>query len=376
MRKLATRTIAMPVALAACVAAHGAPAAAAPPERPLAALPYTPGLDLEAMDRSVDPCADFYRYACGGWERANPLPPDQSVWDVYRKLADANQRFLWGILDGLAKAPPHRTPAQQKIGDHFNACMDEAAAERRGVKPLHPWFAAIDRMRTRRDLAPLLARLHAAFNDEGLFFAFTSNQDFEDATRVIAFADAGGLGLPERDYYTRDDDKSKALRTRYVEHVTRMFRLLGHRPDIAGREAAVVMSMETALAQASLNLVERRDPYRMYHKVNGAGLQALTPQFDWPRYLRDVGVPGVATFNVTEPAFYQALDREWSARSVDDLRTYLRWHVVKAMAPYLSSAFVNESFAFYGRTLHGAEQLRPRWKRCVTLVDTQIGEAL
>jgi len=352
--------------------AHAAPAQ----ERPLTALPYTPGVDLGAIDRAADPCIDFYQFVCGGWERNNPIPPDQSSWDIYSKLADDSRRFLWGILADLAKAPSHRTPPQQKIGDYFSACMDEAAVERHGAKPLHPWFAAIDRMRGKRDLAPLLARLHGALGDPGLFFGFTSSQDFEDATRVIAFAEAGGLGLPDRDYYVSDDDPSRKLRAQYVAHVTRMFRLLGHRPDVASREAAVVLGIETALAQASLTKVERRDPYRLYHKVDAAGLQALTPQFDWPRYLRDAGVAGLNTFNVTQPAFYQALDAQIASRSLDDLRTYLRWHVARSMAPYLSSAFVDENFAFYGRTLRGAETLRPRWKRCVALVDAQLGEAL
>ena len=372
MRKIFRRMV--PV-LACALAAHAA-GAAPEPDRPLTAFPYTPGLDVTAMDRAVDPCVDFYHYACGAWQKNNPIPPDQSSWDVYRKLSEENQQFLWGILASLAKAPPHRTPAQQKIGDYFSACMDEAAVERHGAKPLHPWLAAIDRLRNKRDLAPLLAQLHEALGDSGVFFGFTSNQDFEDATRVIAFADAGGLGLPDRDYYTRDDDASRKLRAQYVDHVARTFRLLGHRPDAASREANAVMTIETALAQGSLTRVERRDPYKLYHKVDRAGLQALTPQFDWPRYLRDAGVAGVDTFNVAQPAFYQALDRQLGERSLEDIRTYLRWHVVRAMAPYLSSPFVNENFAFYGRTLRGAEQLRPRWKRCVSQVDAELGEAL
>ena len=352
--------------------------AKAPPqaERPITALPYTPGLDLHAMDRSADPCVDFYRYACGGWLAANPIPADQSSWHVYGKLHDANQRYLWGILGEVAKPVPRRTSTQQKIGDYFSACMDEAAIERRGVKPLHRWLAAIDRLRARRDVAPLLAQLHMALGDSGLFFGFGSSQDFEDATRVIAFADAGGLGLPDRDYYVKDDEASKTLRTQYAAHVARTFRLLGHAADAAQREAAVVMSVETALAQASLTQVDRRDPYKLYHKMDVAGLRALTPQFDWPRYLRTLGLGAVTTFNVTEPEFYRALDREWTTRSVDDMRTYLRWHVVHAMAPYLSTAFVNENFAFFSHTLSGTPQLRPRWKRCVALVDAQLGEAL
>ena len=370
----------MMVALALlAVAAHAQTVAKspAPAERPLAALPYTPGLDVSAMDRTADPCVEFYRYACGGWERNNPIPADQSSWHVYGKLQDDNQRYLWGILATLAKATTHRTPPQQKIGDYFSACMDEAAVERRGARPLHAWLAAIDRLRNKRDLPVLLARLHRDVGDRGPFFAFGSNQDFADATQVIAFADAGGLGLPDRDYYFKDDDASRKIRAQYVEHVGRMLRLLGRRPEVADREAAGIMALETALAQASLAKVDRRDPYKLFHKVDSAGLQALTPQFDWTRYLRASGVPaGTGSINVTEPAFYEGLQQQLTSRSLDEIQAYLRWHVAHAMAPYLSSRFVDENFAFYSRTVRGIPQQRPRWKRCVALVDRQLGEAL
>jgi len=366
----------MAVVLAAGGHAQGADAPAASAERPLTALPYTPGLDVRAMDRTADPCSEFYRYACGGWERLNPIPADQSSWHVYGKLQDDNQRYLWGILASLAKAPAHRTAGQQKIGDYFSACMDEAAVERHGAKPLHAWLAAIDRLRSKRDLPALLARLHVDLGDHGLFFGFSSNQDFADATQVIAYASAGGLGLPDRDYYVKDDDASNVIRTQYVQHVSRMLRLAGRRPDIADREAATIVALETALAQASLTKVDRRDPQKIFHRMDLAGVQALTAQFDWTRYMRASGVPGAPPVNVTQPAFYRALDAQLSARSLDDVKAYLRWHVTHAMAPYLSSAFVDEDFAFFSRTLRGIPQQRPRWKRCVALVDIQLGEAL
>jgi len=353
--------------------ASGQPAAV---QQPLFQLPYTPGLDTSAMDRGADPCVEFYRYACGGWQQHNPIPADQSSWHVYGKLAEENQRYLWGILAALAKAPPDRSPAQQKIGDYFSACMDEAAVERHGVKPLHPWLAAIDRLRSKRDLAPLLANLHQNVGDGGLFFGLSSNQDFADATQVIAYARAGGLGLPDRDYYVKDDDASKTSRAQYVQHVARMLRLIGRRPDVAEREANGILALETALAQSSLTRVDRRDPRNLFHRMSLAGLQALTPQFDWPRYLRTAGVPGSPPVNVTQPAFYQALDAQLATRSLDEIKAYLRWHVAHAMAPYLSSAFVDENFAFFSRTLRGIPRQRPRWKRCVALVDQHLGEAL
>jgi putative endopeptidase len=347
-----------------------------PAETPLASLPYTPGLDVSAMDKSADPCVDFYRFACGGWIKNNPIPPDESRWSVYGKLARENQRFLWGILDALAKSSAGRSPAQQKIGDYFAACMDEAAVEKSGARPLKPHLGRISGMKSKRDLPAVLARLHLVTGSSGLFFGFDSNQDYADATRVIAFAGAGGLGLPDRDFYTKDDDKSKELRARYAAHVARMFGLLGDPPGAAGREAAKVMEIETALATASLTRTQRRDPYQLFHKMDARGLKALTPGFDWDDYLKTAGLLRLNTFNVTEPEFYRELDKLWRSLVLPDIKTYLRWHAVHATAPFLSSAFVNEDFDFFGRTLYGAPELRPRWKRCVALVDAQLGEAL
>jgi len=354
----------------------GGASPAFPAETPLAALPYTPGLDVSAMDTSADPCVDFYRYACGGWIKNNPIPPDESRWSVFGKLERENQQFLWGILDGLAKSPAGRSAAQQKIGDYFAACMDEAAVEKSGGRPLKPTLARIFRMKSKRDLPALLAQLHLATGASGLFFVFSSNQDLADSTSVIAFAESGGLGLPDRDYYTKDDDKSKELRTRYAAHVARVFGLLGDPPDAARREAAKVMEIETALAKASLTRTQRRDPYKRFHKMDAQGLKALTPGFDWDGYLETVGLSRLNTFNVTEPEFFKELDRQWRSLGLADIKTYLRWHVAHATAPFLSSAFVNEDFDFFGKTLYGAPELKPRWKRCVALVDAQLGEAL
>ena len=345
-------------------------------ETPLAALPYTPGLDVSAMDRSADPCVDFYRYACGGWIRNNPIPPDESRWSVYGKLARENQQFLWGILDELAKRSAGRSAAQQKIGDYFASCMDETAVEKSGGRPLKPQLDRIFRMKSKRDLPAVLAALHLETGAGGLFFRFASNQDLADSTSVIAFAESGGLGLPDRDFYTKDDDKSKELRTRYAAHVARMFELLGDPPGAAGREAAKVMEIETRLARASLTRTERRDPYRLFHKMDAKGLKALTPGFDWDVYLGAAGLSRLNVFNVTEPEFFKELDRQWQSLSLADIKTYLRWHAAHASAPLLSSAFVNEDFDFFGRALYGIPELKPRWKRCVALVDAQLGEAL
>ncbi len=363
-------------ALAACLCCLAFAVRAEGPETPLARLPYTPGLDPAAMDRSADPCVDFYQYACGGWMRDNPIPADQASWDVYRKLAQDNQRYLWGILDSLAKPARGRDATQRKIGDYFAACMDESAVELRGSAPLEPWLERIAALGDTARLPALLADLHLATGDDGLLFGFGSDQDYANSAQVIAFATAGGLGLPDRDYYTKDDERSRKLREEYAAHVARMFTLLGDTSDRVDAEAATVLRIETALAKASLTRVERRDPRNLFHKMDRAQLAKLTPHFDWDAYLARAGLPSVHTFNVTQPAFYEALDRELAALPVADLRTYLRWHLANATAPYLSAAFVNENFHFFGKVLHGVPELRPRWKRCVGLVDGQLGEAL
>jgi putative endopeptidase len=351
-------------------------AASAQTEKPLSSFPYTPGLDVTSMDKAADPCVDFYQYSCGGWMKKNPIPGDQARWSVYGKLSEDNQQFLWGILDQLSKQTEGRNSNQQKIGDFFNACMDEAAVNRLGAKPLQPYLDQIAAMRSLKDLPALLADLHLKLQNSSPFFSFGSNQDFENSQNVIAFAEAGGLGLPDRDYYTKTDDKSVDLRKQYVAHVQKMFELLGDKPEAAKAEAAKVLQIETALANASLTQVERRDPYKLFHKVDFKGLQAMTPDFDWSIYLRQIGLPAQNTFNVTQPAFYAGLDKELKALNIKDIKTYLRWQTAHALAPYLSDDFVNENFNFFSKTLRGVPQLSPRWKRCVSLVDQQLGEAL
>jgi putative endopeptidase len=350
--------------------------AAAPADTPITSMPYTPGLDTEFMDKTADPCVDFYQYSCGGWMKKNPIPADQPGWDVYAKLAQDNQRFLWGILDDLASKTSGRNPNQQKIGDYFAACMDESAVEKLGADPLKPYLDQINGLTSKSQLPALLAQFHLRTDSSGIFFGFSSNQDYGDSTQVIAFATAGGLGLPDRDYYTKSDAKSVELRQKYLAHVQRMLELLGDAPDAAQREAASIMAIETALAKASLTRVERREPHNLYHKVDLTQLQALSPDFDWTVYLKQAGLGQPNTFNVTEPAFYKELDHQLQTASLDDIKNYLRWHTVHSMAPFLSSAFVNEDFDFFSKTLRGVPQLRPRWKRCVGLVDRQLGEAL
>jgi endothelin-converting enzyme/putative endopeptidase len=379
MRHLIRLAFSLTVAGAGTIAAAQTAPTTAPStaqEHPATSFPYTPGLDVSAMDKSANPCEDFYQYACGGWMKNNPIPADQARWSVYGKLAQDNQRFLWGVLDELAKKKEGRNATQQKIGDYFGACMDEAAIEKQGAAPLKPYFDRIASMHSARDLPAVLAGLHKDLADEGFFFGFDSNQDFADANRVIAFAGAGGLGLPDRDSYLKTDAKSKEIRDKYVAHVANMFRLSGETPEQAQRSAAKVMEIETALAKASLSRVDKRDPYKLFHSMNGKGLQALTPGFDWHAYLAALGEPKLNNFNVTEPAFFKEFAKQLHSNDLPAIQTYLRWHVMHSLAPALSSNFDKENFAFFSKTLRGVQQQPPRWKRCVRLVDNQLGEAL
>jgi putative endopeptidase len=349
---------------------------AAKEEKPLSELPYTPSLDLNAMDQSADACTDFYQYVCGGWIAKNPIPPDQASWSVYGKLAQENEQFLWGVLEDAAKPSESRDATQQKIGDYFGACMDEAGIEKLGAAPLRPILDEISALKNRNDLASYLAKEHLRAYGSEFLFAFGSQQDFADATQVIASAAAGGLGLPDRDYYTKTDDKSKDIRSKYVDHVARMLELTGEPKAEAARHAKAVMDIETALAKASLTRVEQRDPYKLFHKMTPAQLKALAPSFDWNRYLGAYHLDKVATVNVTEPAFFKEMESRIRTVPLSDWKAYLRWHAVNARANYLSSAFVTEDFNFYRKYLRGVTEQPARWKRCVRLVDRDLGEAL
>jgi endothelin-converting enzyme/putative endopeptidase len=344
-------------------------------KRPLRSLPYTPSLDVSSMDRSVDPCVDLYAYSCGGWMKANPIPPDQARWTVYGKLQDENQQYLWGILDAVAAPDPLRSPVHAKIGDYFASCMDEEAIEGAGTAPIESYLRAMAALRSKEELAGLLARLHLA-TGSGAPFGFGADQDPKNSEQVIAFALAGGLGLPDRDYYLKKDAKSRETRSRYEAHVRKMLAMSGDAPEAAARGAQAVLRIETALAKGSLTRVERRDPYKIYHKMKVEDLQARTPSFRWSDYLAGLGGSGIVELNVTEPRFFGALEKRIRKESLADWKSYLRWHLVTEWAPYLSSAFVKEDFEFYRAYLRGVKEMQPRWKRCVSWTDRDLGEAL
>jgi endothelin-converting enzyme/putative endopeptidase len=336
-------------------------------------LQYSPSLDLTDMDRSVDPCVDFYSYSCGGWEKKNPIPADQTSWDVYRKLYEDNLAYLRAILEQASTAK-NRDAITQKIGDYYAACMNESAVETLGVKPIQPQLDAINNLSSAKQIAPLVANMQLA----GMRALFRSGpeQDPDNSDAVIFDIAQGGIGLPDRDYYLKDDAKSKETRERYLQHVQKVFELLGDSPETAKQNAAAVMRMETALAKSSLTRVERRDPYKQKHKMSPADLDKLAPAFDWASFSATAQVPKGSVLNVSWPAFLQEVNSQLTAVPLADWKSYLRFHVANSRAAYLSSAFVNEDFAFYRQYLRGAKELQPRWKRCVQYVDRDLGEAL
>jgi putative endopeptidase len=339
------------------------------------AIAYRPSLDANAMDRSVDPCADFYQYSCGGWQRSNPIPADQTAWSVYAKLSEDNRLLLRGILEQAAVAK-ERDPVTQKIGDYYHACMDAAAVQKLGAAPLKPDLDQIAAFRSPEDLARLLVRLQRESHGRSILFDASSQQDPDDSDREILGFDQAGLGLPDRDYYFNTDAKSREARVKYEAHIARVLQLLGDAPAAARSRAAGIMRLETALAGASLTKVERRDPYKLKNKMSTASLPTLAPALAWSAYVPGLKAPPAEIVNVMAPAFFKEVSKQLAAQPRSIWKDYLRFHLANGRAPYLSSAFVNEDFDFYRKYLKGAKELQPRWKRCVRLVDEQLGEAL
>jgi putative endopeptidase len=333
------------------------------------------GFNLANLDRSVSPCDDFFRFANGGWIKNHPIPADHSSWATFNMLHDRNEEVLRQILEEAAKAKGAAPgPNWQKIGDFYASCMDESQIEAAGLKPLDPEFQRIREITDRPALAVEIARLQR--EGVGAVFGFGSEQDFKDSTQVIAAAVQGGIGLPDREYYLQDDDRSKQLRDAYVQHITNMFKLMGDDPGTAGANAAVVLGIETDLAKASMDRADRRDPDKIYHKTPVAKLRELTPHLSWEDYFKDVGAHDIAAVNVEQPDFFKEVDTALLSVPLDSWKIYLRWHLIHSAAPALSTRFVEENFNFYGRTLTGTKELLPRWRRCVEATDHGLGEAL
>ncbi len=362
----------------ACTLYAQTPSAGPPP-------PKLNHFSTTAVDPALDPCTDFYKYACSKWQAANPIPADQAAWSVSSNLQIWNETVLRDTLVAAAKPNPNRTAIEQKIGDYWTACMDEAGANAAGLKSIQPLLDAIAGMKSTAQLPAILARLHmsapAAWQGEdnetvAPVLGFGPSQDFADATLVVAFFDQAGMGMPGRDYYLADNPRLKEVRAKYEQHIRKMLGLAGEPAPRAAADAAIILKMETAMARAAMDAVHRRDPKNLYHVMTLAQVKALAPSFNFDQYLKLVGAPAPKHYIVSEPAFYTGLEQLIKSEPLDHWKAYLRWWTVSQHAAYLSQPFVEQNFDFFGRTLTGAQKLQPRWRRCVRAADRDLGEAL
>lgn len=326
------------------------------------------------MNKSVDPCVDFYQYACGSWIAKNPLPSDRSRWGRFNELSAHNENMLLDIIQGAAVVRGGRSPLDQKIGDAFSSCMDTAAIEKRGIAPLKPELDQINALSDGNDIPAEIARLHR--QGIAVVFNFGAQPDAKDSNRTIATLGQGGLSLPDRDYYLKTDPKSVDIRKHFVEHMQKMFQLAGDAPEAAAAKAQSVLEFETVIARASADRVSMRDPNKRYHIMTKQELASLAPSFDWEGYFKLMNAPSFQTLNVTGPDFVKQMEATIPQQSGEAWRAYFEYHVLRARANELPDAFEKESFDFWGRYLTGAKEQRPRQFRCVQMVDRQLGDLL
>jgi putative endopeptidase len=360
--------------------------AQAKPAAPAATVaPQLDHFDVTQVDRILDPCVDFYQYTCKKWIANNPIPPDQANWWLGAKLMIWNQTVVRDILEKASANDPKRSPSEQKIGDYYASCMNEAEINAKGITAIQPELDRIAALQNKAHLPEELARLHritftlAPGTDSGsttALFGFSSGQDLDDASKVVAVLDQGGLGLPDRDYYLNIDEKSADLRRRYVEHLQKTFQLLGETPAQANEHAKTVMDLETSLAKVSLDIVKRRDPANLNHQLSLQEVRALSPAFSWDQYFKSVNAPQTDHYLVLTPEFFKGAGQLIATVPLESWKIYLRWQLVNASSSLLSEPFVDEKFEFYGRTLTGQKAQRARWRRCVQSVDRDLDEAL
>lgn len=346
------------------------------PEPPPPPPPEYVGPVLAAMDRAADPCVDFYRYACGGWLDANTIPPDQARWSrSFSEIAERNREVLRGILEAAAEAPAEDGDAE-RLGAFWNACMDEEGAEARGVAPLHGLLDEIARVKDVKGAMRVVGRLHRAGTPA--LFRLSPVGDFKDPDVYLAYLAQGGLGLPDRSYYLDEGERAEGLRRDYAAHVARILSLAGSQAAEAEADAAAarILAFETEMARSQKPRAALRDPKATYNKLDLEGLEKIAPKVPWRSFLEGAGHGGITSVNVQVPEHVEALGRLLPKTDPGTVRDYLRWHLLRANARLLSSPFVEESFAFYGKRLAGQKALEPRWKRCVELADDALGEAL
>jgi endothelin-converting enzyme/putative endopeptidase len=348
-------------------------------------LPKLEHLSASQVNSQIDPCVDFYAYTCSKFFAANPIPADQAVWGVAGPLQKWNEIVLRQTLEAAAAKTQGRSAVEQKIGDYWSSCMDESKIQISAGKEFQPEVQRIDALKTKSQLADAVAHLHMTIpgawdpQDPATFapvFGFTAAQDYNDATKILAQFDQGGMALFGREFYLKDDAKSVEIRKAYVAHMTNMLKLAGEPQAQAASDAAVVLEMETAMANAAMDIVKRRDPKNTNNKMTLAQVEQLAPSFDWKRYLSLVHAPATPKYIVTSPDFFRGLEKLIQQHPIEHWKAYLKWHVVHGSAGLLSQEFVDENFNFFARTMFGVPQLTPRWRRCVRSTDRFLGEAL
>jgi endothelin-converting enzyme/putative endopeptidase len=354
-------------------------------KNPADELPKLQHLSADQVTPQIDPCTDFYQYACSKFFAANPIPPDQSAWGVAGPLLKWNETVMRQALEAAAAKKQGRTAVEQKIGDYWSSCMDESKVETASAKAFQLELKRIDALTQKSQLVDELAHQHATIGNAWLvddnatfapMFGFSAIQDYDEAEKTAAQFDQGGFALPGRDFYLNDDAKSVELRKQYLAHVTNMLKLTGEPASQAAADAAIVLQMETELAKSAMDVVKRRDPKNINNKMTLAQLQKLSPSFDWQRYLTLVHAPAQQTFLVTSPDFFRGLEQAIQQHPIAHWKVYLKWHLAHDSALYLGKAFVNENFNFFNHTLAGTPELPPRWRRCVHSADDALGEAL
>jgi putative endopeptidase len=359
-----------------------ATAGAAAETKPAAKLEH---FDPNLTDQSLNPCDDFYKYACNKWLTANPIPADQVYWSTGSSLEEWNENVLRETLEASSKNDPARSAVQQKIGDYWAACMDESGIEAAGLKPLQPELDRIAALKSKKELTLEIAHLHRLYpgawqqgdnQTNSPFFGFTGQQDYDDASKVVAQLDQGGLSLPNRDFYIKTDDKSVETLKKYRAHLQKMFVLAGEPEAQASTDASTVIELETAMAQAQMDNVMRRDPKNVNNKMSLAQIRELAPSIEWDVYLKAVKAPATDHYIVTSPDFFRAEEKLLAAHPLEHWKTYLRWQVIHRSAPFLTKAMADENFDFFARTLAGQQEQLPRWRRCTRAADRDLGEAL
>ena len=377
--------LALPMAMLGQIAMPNSAAGATAAADETKDAPKLSHFDPTLVDKTLNPCDDFYKYACNKWIAANPIPADQVYWSTGSGLELWNDTVLRETLEASSKNDPQRSPVQKKIGDYWAACMDESGIEAAGLKPLQPELERIAALKSKREITLEIAHLHHLFpgawaqsdnQTNSPFFGFTGQQDYDDASKVVAQIDQGGLSLPSRDYYINTDEKSVETLKKYRAHVQKMFELAGEAQAQASEDAGTVIELETAMAKAQMDNVKRRDPKNINNRMSLAQVRELTPSIDWDAYLQAVKAPTSDHYIVTSPDFFRAEEKLLAEHPLEHWKTYMRWQAIHRAAFYLNKSMADENFDFFSRTLAGQEQQLPRWRRCTGTADRDLGEAL